>query len=117
MTGAATMAVIASGGAGGSGSGSGFNSGAASSGTVTSPAITSTVVGGTSPYTYLWSQVSGDTGMSITTPTASSTTVSATVSKFTTPKVGFFFVRVTDAFGVNVYSNECEVSLDWSDTR
>lgn len=65
--------------------------------TMTSDPVTCTPSGGLAPYTYLWTVVSGT--VSITTPTAASTTFSKTV---TTPSVQeFATVRctVTDSAG------------------
>jgi hypothetical protein len=134
MTGVAMIGVVGSGGAGGSGGGSGegsgggfvvkvespvygSNSGAASSGTVTSAAAPATVSGGTAPYTHLWTRVSGDPAISIINSTTDSASFQAVVSNFTTPRTGTFKDTVTDSFGVTVASNELSVSLDWIDTR
>jgi hypothetical protein len=90
---------------------------AASNGTVTSASISATVTGGVGALSYLWSRVSGDSSISITTPTASGTTFSATVSNYNTPKTATFLVTVTDSLGRVVASNTTVVTLEWVDTR
>lgn len=92
------------------------NSGAASSGTTTTASVTSTVIGGTGPFTYLWEYVSGDLGITITTPTGANTTFSATVVA-SVNKVALFRLRVTDANGAVSYSPNLTVELEWVDTR
>jgi hypothetical protein len=47
-------------------------------GTVTTNSVTVTPSGGTSPYTYAWTKVSGDT-FTVTSPTAAATTFSVTL--------------------------------------
>jgi hypothetical protein len=46
-------------------------------GTSTTPTLTVTAAGGTSPYTYAWAKVSGDT-LTVTSPTTAATTFSGT---------------------------------------
>lgn len=46
-------------------------------GTFTTPSRTVTAAGGTSPYTYAWAKVSGDT-LTVTSPTSAATTFSGT---------------------------------------
>ena len=48
-------------------------------GTVTTGSVTVTASGGTGPYTYAWTNVSGDT-FTVTSPTAATTTFSITVA-------------------------------------
>lgn len=47
-------------------------------GVAATPAVTISVTGGTTPYTYAWTKVSGDT-MTVANPTGASTGFSATV--------------------------------------
>lgn len=91
------------------------NTGAASSGTVTTPSQAVTVTGGTSPYTYAWEFVSGSAAISITSPTGSSTTFSALVAHGV-PETAFFRCKVTDNVGNITYSNDIYVFLRWIDT-
>lgn len=90
--------------------------GAASSGTVTSDSQAVTVTGGTAPYTYAWSYVSGSLAISITSPTGSSTTFSATVDDGS-PEEAVFKCTVTDNLGFVVETNSISVQLRWIDTR
>lgn len=48
---------------------------------VTSAPATIVATGGTGAYTYAWTHISGDAGITTTSPTAASTTFSATVTK------------------------------------
>lgn len=68
--------------------------------TLTTQAATATPTGGTPPYTYAWSRVSGDTSISITSPTSASTTFSRFVAAETTYSAVFQCVA-TDALGVS----------------
>lgn len=64
--------------------------------TLTTPVCTATVTGGTGPYTYLWT-IPGATGITINTPTSTSTTFSATGSLDGTVKSGTATITVTDS--------------------
>lgn len=92
------------------------NSGAASSGGVTSITVTGTVAGGTAPFTYSWEYVSGDVAISPNTPAAVATTFGATVAEVS-PVSAMFRLRVTDANGAVAVSDPVLVELAWFDTR
>lgn len=91
------------------------DSGAAINGTVTSSTFTATPTGGAAAYTYLWSQVSGDPGITITTPTASTTTFSGDVYEGFGLS-GVFKCVITDANGAVAESNHVSVTLRWINT-
>lgn len=77
--------------------------------TLTSDPTTAVPSGGTGPYTYNWQQVGGDS-MTITTPTASSTTFSQSVPDavgFT----GYFTCTITDSLGAMATTNTVECTL------
>lgn len=80
----------------------------------TSNSATTAVSGGTPPYTYLWTFVSGDS-FTITTPTASSTTFSKTNTTTNDPVFdGIYKCTVTDA-NSNTEEDTVEVSLIYLD--
>lgn len=65
---------------------------------MTSPAVTATTTGGTGPYTYLWTRVSGSYGITCNYPTSPNTSFSANVPRdqgYTT----VFQVVATDSLG------------------
>lgn len=64
--------------------------------TVTSNSVTATPAGGTGPYTYSWTKVSGASSISATSPTAATTTFSALVAKDSTVDA-VWRVTVTDS--------------------
>lgn len=64
--------------------------------TVTSNSVTATPTGGTGPYTYAWSLVSGGSAISATAPTAASTAFSAVIGK-NQEKNAVWKVVVTDS--------------------
>lgn len=76
----------------------------ATPGTATTAACTRTVSGATGGTTTLWSRVSGDTGINITSSTGSSTTFSGTVNVANPTRTATFKCRVTDTV-TNVDSN------------
>lgn len=49
---------------------------------VTSNFVTATATGGTGPYTYSWTRVSGDSSVNANNPTAATTNFSATMGRF-----------------------------------
>jgi hypothetical protein len=96
---------------------SGSGSGAASSGLVTTTGTTTaTPSGGTAPYTYAWTRVSGDITISINSPSAATTSFTASVADGV-PKEAAFKCTITDANGTIVETNEVSVYLEWFDTR
>ena len=92
------------------------DSGAASNGLVTSDSITSSVSGGTGPYTYEWQYVSGNPSITADTPTADNTTFSSPCFAGI-QKLAVFKLQVTDSDGVIGFSEELTVALEWHDTR
>lgn len=86
-----------------------YSSGAGG-GTQTTSAMTAAISGGTAPYTYSWSIVSGDS-ITITSPTAGSTTFSGSV-----PFGGTLFavvrVTVTDANGATSQADGTATLMD-----
>lgn len=77
--------------------------------TVTSDATTATPSGGTAPYTYAWSQTGGDS-MTITSPTAASTTFSKSVPDAVGYE-GYFVCVVTDNVGQVAATNTVTCTL------
>ena len=63
-------------------------------------ASVATPTGGTPPFTYAWTRVSGDTGFTITSPSSSSTTFSRFISDEVTYAAVFQCVA-TDALGIS----------------
>ena len=66
-----------------------------------------TPTGGTGPYTFAWSQISGDSGWSAVFPTNSSTQFSFTGAA--DPAMGAFACTVTDSTGLTAVSNSVAV--------
>lgn len=64
--------------------------------TVTSNSVTATPVGGTGPYTYAWTWLSGDSAVAANSPTSASTTFSAIVPKWDS-REATMRVTVTDS--------------------
>lgn len=72
-------------------------------GSVTSSAAVAVASGGTSPYTYAWTKVSGDT-FTVTSPTAASTTFSTSLTNGQT-KSGVYRCTATDAASATAYDD------------
>lgn len=89
-------------------------SGASASGVVTSEIVSSVVTGGTGPYTYAWTHISGDTEISATAPTGSSTAFTATCYDGVTYQA-MFRLTVTDANGETTTA-DVSVTLRWVNT-
>lgn len=79
-------------------------------GTCTSDVATATPVGGTAPYAYVWSFVSGD-DIIINSPTAQSTTFSHDTIFPADDYFADFNCTVTDANGAIAVTNTCSVTL------
>jgi hypothetical protein len=95
----------------------GFNSGAQTSGTVTSSAAVVNASGGTTPYTYSWTHISTASG---STPTISDSAISNPTFTATVTSnqiaISTWQVTVTDDDS-NSASAYVSVSLTWFDTR
>lgn len=78
-------------------------------GAVTSGSAATTLANGTGPYTYLWERVSGST-FTITSPTASSTTFSTSLSNGES-KSGVYKVTVTDTDDSKTATNNVTVNM------
>lgn len=92
-------------------SGSSTRLGAGSKTVTTSSASVGTVVGGTSPYSYLWEYVSGDT-FTPNTSTSNTTTFSKILTVDvgeTVEATGVYRCRVTDSASSVIYGPNCTV--------
>ena len=99
-------------------SGSATRFGAGTTNVTTSSAFVGTVSGGSTPYSYLWQYVSGDT-FTANTNTSASTTFTAAISVSlgeTVTKTGVYQCRVTDAVGAVAYGPECTVEATLTET-
>lgn len=84
----------------------------------TSSATVGTITGGTSPYSYLWQYVSGDT-FSIGSSTSSSTTFSKSLTVDlgeTAEAIGYYQCRVTDGASRVTYGPVCQVTATLVET-
>ena len=75
---------------------------------LTTAIVTSTATGGTGPFTYSWARTSGDATVTANTPTAASTSFTATVLSDTS-KLSTFTVTVTDT--ANGVTKQASVSV------
>jgi len=98
-------------------SGTNSRSGAGNVTTTTSSATGGTVVGGSTPYTYLWEYVSGDVATA-NTATSVSTTFTRTVAVGTGQtivKSGVYRLKITDNQTNVIYGPNCTVqTTHWS---
>lgn len=80
--------------------------------------VTGTASGGVAPYSYLWERISGDTGMSATTPTAAATTIGYGLhGEYSQPGDVFtsrWRLRVTDSVSTIGYSNYVDATITYS---
>lgn len=90
---------------------------AASGGPITTAAASVTVLGGTAPYTYAVSKVSGSAPITITSPTGSSSTFSVATAFDGVFYEAFLKWTVTDANGLTAESSPVDVTIQWFDTR
>lgn len=79
------------------------------SGSLTSSAVTGTAIGGTAPYTYAWTYVSGSS-YTINSPASAATTFTTNLSA-TQLKSGVYRCTVTDAF-LSTASADVTVELE-----
>lgn len=79
---------------------------------VISGSVTCTAVNGLAPYTYLWQEVGGPSGISATSPTNPNTTFKANPVTPAFSYTGEFRCRVTDSLANIVYSNIVSVYLE-----
>lgn len=98
--------------------GSSTRAGAGSKAVTTSSASVGTVSGGSTPYSYLWQYVSGDTFTPNTSTSSTSTfTVTITVGLGeSVTKTGIYQCRVTDNAGSVAYGPQCTVEATLSET-
>ena len=99
-------------------SGSSTRLGAGSKTVTTSSASVGTVVGGTSPYSYLWEYVSGDT-FTPNTSTSNTTTFSKILTVDvgeTVEATGVYRCRVTDSASSVIYGPNCTVFAQLTET-
>lgn len=95
----------------------GFDSGAAISGSVTTSAdVTATPTGGTAPYSYAWSRVSGTPEVEIDSPTAATTSFTVAVAYDDIDYIASFICTVTDNVGNIIESEEVDVECHWIST-
>lgn len=80
--------------------------------TITTDATTANATGGTGPYTYAWSFLSGGTGITINSPTAASTTFSGTNVFDGTTLWATVLVTVTDSLAATA-ENTMVVQMNW----
>jgi len=74
------------------------------SGSVTTDTATATPTGGTGPYTYLWSYVSGDAGLSANTGTSAATNWTGSITALGQDKTAVWRVTVTDSLAATATS-------------
>lgn len=95
----------------------GVDSGASISGSVTtSDTITCTPTGGTGPYTYAWSRVTGSSAIAIDSPTAAITSFTVTTAFDGIGYIATFICTVTDANGAVAESGSIVVEIYWFKT-
>lgn len=70
--------------------------------TVTSESVVVNATGGTGPYTYAWTRVSGDSAISATSPAAATTTFTATVPR-DGERTGVWRCTVTDSLAATAF--------------
>lgn len=84
-------------------------------GPVTSASVTATVAGGTGPLVYAWEYTSGDIDVTADSAAAASTTFSC-ANVDSSGKLATYRLKVTDANGAIVYSDDVVVQLAWYNT-
>jgi hypothetical protein len=84
-------------------------------GALTSTAFSASHIGGSGPYTYAWSVVKGDPSIAITSPTAQTTTTTATVGNGDF-KQAFLKCIITDSSGspLVLTTNQITVQFEYS---
>ena len=86
-------------------------SGSSSSANITSNSVSASGSGGTSPYTYAWSRVSGDSSISATSSASRTTSFTRTGCIAGTAYSGVWRCRVTDAAGTIGYSADVSITI------
>lgn len=81
---------------------------------VTSNSVTATPTGGTGPYTYSWTKVTGSSSISAASPTAATTTFSATVGRGSVVQATWR-ITVTDSLSATTTA-DISVELEYVDT-
>lgn len=81
----------------------------ATGGTCVSGTAAATGTGGSTPYTYAWTYVSGDSGISCNSSTASATTFQALVSSSIPSRTAVWRCTITDSLGATATA---DVSID-----
>lgn len=78
---------------------------------VTTGTVTATVTSGSGGYTYAWSRTSGDSRITANSPSAASTTFTATLNKPEDSASASFRCRLSDASGATL-DLSCDVEID-----
>jgi hypothetical protein len=86
-------------------------SGSSTASSITTNSVTATGSGGTSPYTYVWSKVSGDSSISATSSASRTTSFTRTGCVGGTAYSGTWRCKVTDSAGTIVYSSNVSITI------
>lgn len=86
-------------------------SGSSTSSNITTNSVSATGSGGTSPYTYAWSRVSGDSSITASSSANRTTSFSRTGCIAGTAYSGVWRCQVTDAAGTIVYSDNVSITI------
>jgi hypothetical protein len=86
-------------------------SGSATTSTITTNSVSATGSGGTSPYTYAWSRVSGNSAITATNANSRSTSFTRSSCVAGTSYSATWRCQVTDSAGTIVYSSNVSVTI------